>query len=99
MKPAHPLSFANHDWGAVELAARYGELTVDQELFGSPAFATASSAHKAKSWGVGINWYLNKNIKLTLDYDQTDFKGGSTAPRQVTAQDEKVIITRAQFSF
>jgi phosphate-selective porin OprO/OprP len=99
VKPEHPLNFANHDWGAVELAARYGELAVGQELFGSPAFATSPSANKAKSWGVGVNWYLNKNIKLTLDYDQTDFKGGSTAPRQVTAQNEKVIITRAQFSF
>jgi phosphate-selective porin OprO/OprP len=99
VKPAHPFSFANHEWGAVELMARYGELTVDKELFGSPSFATSASARKINSWGVGVNWYLNKNIKLTLDYDQTDFKGGSTAARQVTAQDEKVLITRAQFSF
>jgi hypothetical protein len=38
-------------------------------------------------------------VKLTLDYEQTDFKGGSTAPGAVTAQDERIIMTRAQLSF
>jgi len=99
VKPEHPFSIANHDWGALELAARYGELKADNDLFASPAFATSASAHTIQSWGLGLNWYLNRNIKLTLDYDQTDFKGGSTAPRTVTAQDEKVIISRVQFSF
>jgi phosphate-selective porin OprO/OprP len=99
VKPEHALNFAEHRWGALELAARYGELTIDEELFGGPSFATASSAHKIRSWGLGVNWYLNRNVKLMLDYDQSDFRGGSTAPRQVTAQDEKVIITRIQVSF
>ncbi len=97
---AHPLNPANGGWGALELAARYGELTIDDAAFaGSPAFASSSSANKVTSWGVGVNWFLNRNIKLTLDYDQTDFKGGSTRPGTVTAQDEKVIISRAQFAF
>ena len=64
-----------------------------------PSFATAASAHKIRSWGVGANWYLNRNVKLMLDYDQSDFRGGSTAAGQVTAQDEKVIISRIQVSF
>ena len=48
---------------------------------------------------MGANWYLNRNVKLMLDYDQSDFRGGSTAPGQITAQDEKVIISRIQVSF
>ena len=52
-----------------------------------------------RAWGVGANWYLNRNVKLMLDYDRSDFSGGSTAPGQVTAQDEQVIITRVQVSF
>jgi phosphate-selective porin OprO/OprP len=96
----HSLSPANGGWGALEIAARYGELTIDDDAFaGSPAFATSSSARKVSSWGVGLNWFLNRNIKLTLDYDQTNFKGGSTKPGTVTAQDERVIISRAQFAF
>jgi len=100
--PSHPLNFGGEGWGALELAGRYGELTLDDELFGgggAPSFATGASARKVRSWGVGVNWYLNKNIKLTLDYDQTKFRGGSKRPGAVTAQDERVIISRAQFSF
>ena len=97
--PLRPLNFSERHWGALELAARYGELTIDDELFGANSFATASSARKARSWGVGLNWYLNKNVKLTLDYDQTDFDGGSSKPGNVTAQDERVIISRVQFAF
>ena len=104
VKPLRPVNFAEGGWGALELAARYGELTLDPELFspaatGGAQFASASSASKARSWGLGVNWYLNRNIKLSLDYDQTDFEGGSTKQGNVTAQDERVIMTRAQFSF
>jgi phosphate-selective porin OprO/OprP len=100
--PSHPLNLEGGGWGALELAARYGELTLDDELFGgggAPSFAAGTSARKVRSWGVGLNWYLNRNIKLTLDYDQTQFRGGSQRPGAVTAQDEQVIISRAQFSF
>src|SRR5438105_7458955 len=104
VKPARPFSPTEGGWGALELAARYGELTLDPELFSPVAtsgvpFASASSARKVRSWGVGANWYLNRNIKLSLDYDQTDFDGGSAKPGNVTAQDERVIMTRVQFSF
>jgi len=99
VKPGHPLNFGEHRWGALELVARYGQLTLDEELFTAPLFATAASAHKIVSWGVGANWYLNRNVKLMLDYDRSDFNGGSAARGQVTAQDEQVIISRVQVSF
>jgi phosphate-selective porin len=81
------------------LGLRYGELTMDETLFGAPSFAIAASANKIRSWGAVLNWLLNKNVKVSLDYDQTDFRGGSGAAHQVTAQDEKVIFTRFQVSF
>jgi phosphate-selective porin OprO/OprP len=82
-------------WGAWEIAGRIGELDVDEDVF--PGFASpTASASQAFSWGVGLNWHLNKNIKLNLDYEQTDFKGGAG---DLLNQGEKVILTRAQFSF
>lgn len=104
VKPLRPFSPGGGGWGALELAARYGELTLDPELFSAAAtggvpFASASSAHKVRSWGVGANWYLNRNIKLSLDYDQTDFDGGNAKDGNVTAQDERVIMTQVQFQF
>lgn len=93
--PKSPFKFGGPGWGAVELTARYGELNLDNDTF--PLFANpATSATKANSWGAGVNWYLNRNVKLSLNYEQTDFTGGTSA---FLNKGEKVILTRAQFSF
>ena len=94
--PKHPVSLAERGWGAWEVAARAGQLTLDQAAF--PIFASSTlSAHQATSWGVGLNWHLNRNIKVNLDYDQTYFSGGSGTA--FTAKGEKVVMTRVQFTF
>jgi phosphate-selective porin OprO/OprP len=93
--PKHNFSPGSGGWGAWELAARVGQLDVDDSLF--PVFANpATSASKATSWGVGLNWYLNKNITLNLDYEQTAFDGGTSG---LLANGEKVFMSRVQFSF
>lgn len=93
--PAHPFSFSRGGLGAWELAARIGQLDVDEKAF--PLYANPdTSAHGATSWAVGLNWYLNKNVKLSLDYERSDFKGG-TSPLLIKG--ENVIFTRAQLSF
>ena len=56
----------------------------------------ATSASRATSWGVGLNWHLNRNVKLSLNYEQTDFDGGTTP---LLEQGEKVVLTRVQFAF
>jgi phosphate-selective porin OprO/OprP len=93
--PKKPFNLAGGGWGAWEIAARLGQLNLDDRLF--PRFASAStSAGGATSWAVGLNWYLNKNVKFNLDYEQTDFAGGT---RPLLQDGEKVIFTRAQVSF
>ncbi|MDQ6632004.1 MAG: porin [Verrucomicrobiota bacterium] len=92
-----PFSLQQGNWGTWEIAARYGELTMDPRAF--PLFASNSSAQKITSWGLGLNWYLNKNVKFMLDYEQSYFNGGSKKSGAVTAQDEKAVLARAQFAF
>jgi phosphate-selective porin OprO/OprP len=93
--PDHPFDPAAHRWGAVELAARYNELTVGDEAF--PLFANpASSARQARAWAVGANWYLNRGVKWMLDYEQTRFRGGATSSDR---PDEKALLGRFQVSF
>jgi phosphate-selective porin OprO and OprP len=83
-------------WGAFELAARYNELTVDAEAF--PVFANPdASARRARSWGVGANWYLNRGVKFMVNYDQTSFDGG--APAGGDRATEHSVLTRAQLGF
>jgi phosphate-selective porin OprO and OprP len=93
--PQKPFNPGNGGWGAWEIAARYGELHVDDALF--PLYASpAASARSARSWGIGLNWYLNQNVKINFNYEQTDFNGGTSDFLQ---KGEKVFFTRAQISF
>jgi phosphate-selective porin OprO/OprP len=104
--PKRPFGWGSGSgWGAFEIAARVGRLSVDDAVFrdrdavAGPDFATTASAREAREWGVGLNWHLNQNIKASVNYLATDFRGGSKANGEVTAQDEEVIFGRIQFSF
>lgn len=105
--PLRPFDFTASRWGAWQLVARYGQLNIDDDTFGSFANA-ASSANQATAWGVGINWWLNKNVRVMTSYSHTTFEGGGTFntadPRSipqgiVTQEDEDVFFTRVQISF
>ena len=96
VSPKNPFSPAKGGWGAWEVAARFGGFDVDDDAF--PVFANpASSATEAFSWGLGFNWHLNTHVKVNVNYDQTDFKGGSAI--DLLGKGEKAVFTRAQISF
>ncbi len=95
--PLRPFSLANGMWGAFEVAARYQELLLDPAAF--PTYALAGSAQKAASWGAGFNWYLNRNLKVNLNYETTRFENGSTTPGAVTAKPERAVLTQVQVAF
>jgi phosphate-selective porin OprO and OprP len=82
-------------FGALELAARYSELSIDDATF--PAFASpASTPSTAKAWAVGVNWYLARAIKVVVDYEHTTFTGGTAAGDR---EAENFVVTRVQHSF
>ncbi len=95
--PKQSFDWGQGGWGAWELTARIGALDVDDDAF--PNFATAASARAVREWGIGLNWHLNKNVKASVNYLNSDFKGGSLAKGEVTAQDEEALFARVQFSF
>jgi phosphate-selective porin OprO/OprP len=109
--PRRPFDPKTGSWGAFEIVGRYGELHIDPGAFnvstnaaGTRFASPIAAAQEAREWGVGLNWYLNKNIKLVLDYEQTEFDGGAGAPTTTgynvkNRETEQVIITRAQFAF
>jgi len=94
--PKNPFDPHNNSWGAFELVGRYSQLDVDDAVF--PLFADPKkSATQATAWGAGMNWYLNSNVRTTLDFIKTRFQGGENG--DVSRQDEKVLIARMQLRF
>jgi phosphate-selective porin OprO/OprP len=101
--PKHPFDPRNGDWGAFQVVARYEELNVDPAAF--PYFSNpATSASAAQAWAVGLNWYLNRNIRADVSFSRTTFTGGGTsvatsAPGSVSSHPEDVFFTRLQLAF
>ena len=83
--------------GAFELTARYGELSIDDAAFDSGLANINSSAREARSLGVGTNWYLNPNVKLVLNYTQTEFDGGAAGGAD--RNEEKAVFARLQVTY
>jgi phosphate-selective porin OprO/OprP len=83
-------------FGALQLVARYSVLDIDNDAF--PNFADPTeSATRANAWTVGVNWYLNRHVRASLNFTQTDFTGGNAGP--VTRQNENAFFTSARLSF
>ena len=101
VKPRVPFDWGKRTWGAFEVAARVSGLDVDDDAFlGSASTRLADpsvSASEALDLGIGLNWYLNPNLKIVLGYDQTSFDGG--APNGGDREDEKVLFTRFQVAY
>ncbi len=96
--PKRPFGWGSgNGWGAWEIAARVGHLDVDKKAF--PTFATASSAQEVREWALGLNWHMNKNVKASVNYMNTDFKGGSKARTAVTSETGQAILGRVQLAF
>jgi len=106
--PKHPFDPRIGNWGAWQLVGRVSQLKIDEAAF--PAFSNPlTSANEAFSLSVGLNWWLNKNIRVLTSFSYTTFDGGGTVnpalpgtlvpPGTVSAQDEKVFFTRLQLAF
>ena len=99
-KPGSIFSLENGTWGAFELVGRYHELSIDDDAFGGGADSFADpavSARKAAAWALGVNWYLNENLKWVLNYERTRFDGGAAGGAD--REDEEAFLTRVALGF
>lgn len=96
--PREDFAPSRGQWGAVELAARYHELHVDADAFDLGFADAAVSAEAAKAWALGLNWYVNRWVKLQLDFERTTFDGGGGAAG-VDREPESVVFMRWQLNY
>ncbi len=103
--PKNNFDLKKGGWGAWEIAARYHELEVDKDAFDGGFAATANTTtnfgrnatEKAQSWSLGVNWYLNKNVKIATTYDHTSFDSAYANIKD--REDEKALFTRFQVAY
>ena len=93
VRPRAPFDPAAGTWGALQLVARYAQLSIDEDVF-VVDLASATASQKANSFTIGANWYPASFIKYYATFERTKFSGGS-ASRPA----ENVILFRAQLAF
>jgi phosphate-selective porin OprO/OprP len=105
VKPREDFSIGNHTWGAFQLVARYGELTLDNNYFTSTGAVgsvggpiATQGPHRTDNIGFGVNWYLNQNIKAQFEYDYDGYTGGKW-PVTAANEDQNSFMTQLQLAF
>jgi phosphate-selective porin OprO/OprP len=84
-------------YGAFDIAARFGEIRLTDELAFQKGFADPmKSARKAFSWGLGVDWLPNRSFRFVLDLERTTFRGGAPMGDR---PDETSVVGRVQTVF
>lgn len=97
--PKYDLDPSLGHWGAFELAGRYGELKLDNSIFSENFANLNTSISDEQAWATGINWYLNGNVKVVFDFEQTKFRRGAGNGSQTeNRKTENLFTTMFQLS-
>ncbi len=111
LKPAKPLDLTGDGWGALELAARY---SVSDLNFRESLLPAAGGIRGGEQTAItlGLNWYVNNNIRFLLDYQwiEVDRLSSGAANAYGTGifvpaagaqigQDLEIVSIRTQFTF
>ncbi len=90
--PIHDFDPQNHEWGALQIVARYSALTIDRDAF-DLGLAAPGASREARQVTVGANWILNPFVKFYATWEQTTFEGNDARPA------EHAIVFRSQLAF
>lgn len=103
-KPARPFSVARESRGttggsgAWQLAARVGELTLDDGLVAAGLVAPNGFAERVLSFDCGVNWYATKHVKAMLHVVHTEYAERIVIDGE-SESSESALILRVQLHF
>ena len=86
-------------WGAVELVVRLGDWEAERGIYDYGLASDATSPRHLHEWAGGVNWSLNRLVRISGDYANTAFGGGAAASAGGNKLPEKVFILRFQLNF
>ncbi len=100
VKPLRPFDPRNGRWGAWEVAARISNVAAQSRQFQLGFANPGVAAETATEFALGVNWYLNNNIKCWFDYANTYFNGGAgTAAAPKDRPNESLFESQVQIAF
>lgn len=75
VEPLRPFSLKRGRFspGAVELTARYSTFYVDPQVFEAGLSEPENWSNDAWTSTLGLNWYLNRNVKIYLDWQHAEY--------------------------
>jgi phosphate-selective porin OprO/OprP len=94
IRPRNPFDFGHGHWGAVQIAARYHALAIDERA-AQLNLLTAGSSRTADAWTLGLNWVLTQNIKYVFNVERTLFDDKPDG----SSRAETAFSFRAQLNF
>jgi phosphate-selective porin OprO/OprP len=94
VRPAANFDFGHGHLGALQVAARFHTLKVDEEAI-TLGFAIPGSSSKAEAWTVGLTWFWTPNLKYVVNFERTVFDGDPEGPRPA----ENALVFRSQINF
>ena len=100
---ARPFSFSGASWGAWELTARYSDtnLNWNQTTAATATTQAGINGGDERIITIGLNWYLNNNVKLQINDLITSVNKFSSASHILAnkgSQDLNTVGVRLQFS-
>ncbi len=103
--PSRPFALDADSWGAWELVARYSSTDLNWNPTQTALTNAVGTSRLAGVLGgkedifeVGLNWYLNRNVKLQPHFSFISVKKGVAAILNRDGQDLNVLMTRLQFA-
>jgi phosphate-selective porin OprO/OprP len=94
VRPRASFDVGSGNLGAVQVAARYHTLKVDEQAI-ARGLAAPGSSRTADAWTVGLNWYLTGNFRYTFNFERTVFDGDPDGARAA----ENAFVFRTQLAF
>ena len=94
IRPKQAFDPEQRKWGAVQLTARYGGLSVDPTAF-TLGFADANASRQAQVATVGGIWYLTTTLKALLNFERSAFDRNP----DVSRYGEHAMLVRLQLNY
>ena len=100
--PINNFDPANGRWGAFEAAFRVSEVDIEDNIFREGFAKRTGATSSAVAYTGGLNWYFNKNFKLQLNWEHTEFDNNITYSGHFgnhTRNHEDVFLSRFQIAY